>query len=164
MPCVHVHRRRRLERYRRSRGAHRGERQHSDVSIPRLYAARAQTLAVRVNAGWIHRPVFEICVADFVSVNCLREVVASIDQGKPRIIVHEADPEKGGGRLDELCNELDDTDHRDAIFSDDPLVITWYRLSEFQFQSHAAGTRTAAVGVTHLESDDRCSDPCATVW
>ena len=107
--------------------------------------------------------MFEICAADFVSVNCLREVVASIDQEKPRIIVHEADPDKGGGRLDELCNELQDTDHRDSIFSDDPLVITWYRLSEFQLQSHAAGTLTAAVGVTHLESNDRCSDPCATV-
>ena len=78
------------------------------------------------------------CATDFVSANCLREVVAAIEQRKPRIVVHEPDPAKGGGQLEELRNELINGEHRDAIFSNGTSVITWYRLTEFQLRSYAA--------------------------
>ena len=72
---------------------------------------------------------------DFVSANCLREVVATIKQRKPRILVHEADPAKGGAGLEELRNELKDTEHRKALFPEGHSVITWSRLADFQLQS-----------------------------
>ena len=71
-------------------------------------------------------------------MNCLREVVAAIEQGKPLIVVHEPDPAKGGGQLEELSSELIDDDHRKAIFSNGRSVIKWYRLTDFQLQSYAA--------------------------
>ena len=61
--------------------------------------------------------------------------MATIKQKKPRILVHEADPAKGGARLEELRNELKDTEHRDAIFPEGYNVITWTRLADFQLQS-----------------------------
>ena len=73
--------------------------------------------------------------ADFISANCLREVVAAIEQRKPRILVHEADPAKGGARLEELRNELKDADHREAIFPEGYSVIRWSRLADFQLQA-----------------------------
>ena len=79
-------------------------------------------------------------------MNCLREVVAAIEQKKPRIVVHEPDAAKGGGQLEELSNELINGDHRNAIFSNGKSVITWYRLTEFQLRSYATRVQTLAVG------------------
>ena len=71
----------------------------------------------------------------FVSANCLREVAAAVEEEKPLILVHEADPARGGAGLDELCSELEDTSLRNTIFADGRSVIQWYRLVEFQLQS-----------------------------
>ena len=70
-----------------------------------------------------------------MSANCLREVVAAIEQRKPRILVHEADPAKGGAGLEELRNELKSTDHRNAIFPEGFTTVKWSRLADFQLQS-----------------------------
>ena len=39
------------------------------------------------------------------STNCLREVRAAREMGKPLVLVHEADPDKGGCTLAELRSE-----------------------------------------------------------
>jgi hypothetical protein len=53
---------------------------------------------------------------DLLSRNCLREVDATLDQGKPYLFVHEADPDKGGAPLPELANELHNKMKRKLLF------------------------------------------------
>jgi len=70
----------------------------------------------------------------FKSKNCLREVVATIEQKKPYLFVQEADPAKGGGTLDMLKLELADEAHREALF-DGRRVTVWFRIQDFQVVS-----------------------------
>ena len=71
----------------------------------------------------------------FKSINCLREVQATVDKHTPFMLTHEADPSKGGGPLDEIKIELDAAALRDAVFSDGRCMTTWYRIAEFQLVS-----------------------------
>ena len=64
----------------------------------------------------------------FQSRNCLREVVATIDQGKPHIFAREADPAKGGAPLDALRLELRNEAHREALFGGQPRITVWHRI------------------------------------
>ena len=72
----------------------------------------------------------------FKSKNCLREARAAIDKDKPAMCTLEPDPEKGGGPLQKMKNEvLDNTRLHDAVFDAKRLVTAWYRIAEFQLIS-----------------------------
>ena len=67
----------------------------------------------------------------FGSRNCLKEIVASIEQGKPLVLVQEQQEDKGGGPLELLKAECRDDKMREAIF-DGRTPIAWHRISHFQ--------------------------------
>ena len=67
----------------------------------------------------------------FKARNCLREVVGTLEQKKPYLFVHEADPAKGGGTLEALRLELQNEAHREALF-DGRRVTVWHRIADFQ--------------------------------
>ena len=67
----------------------------------------------------------------FGSRNCLKEIVASIEQGKPLVLVHEQQEDKGGGPLEILKAECRDDQMREAIF-DGRTPIAWHRIYHFQ--------------------------------
>jgi hypothetical protein len=78
--------------------------------------------------------VFSIPVwTDFLSRNCLREVVATLEYAKKYLFVREADPAKGGAPLEELKKELKNDDHRRRLFDETPhRDNVWYRIGTFQ--------------------------------
>ena len=63
--------------------------------------------------------------------NCLREVRAAIELGKPLILVHEADPGKSGGTLQELRAECPEELEPDIFDTDWPMTV-WHRVKEYQ--------------------------------
>eukprot|EP00964_Phaeocystis_antarctica_P104175 scaffold69313_cov66-Phaeocystis_antarctica.AAC.5 len=67
----------------------------------------------------------------FGSRNCLKEIAASLEQGKPLVLVHEQQEDKGGGPLEVLKAECRDDQMRDAVF-DGRTPIAWHRISHFQ--------------------------------
>jgi len=67
----------------------------------------------------------------FGSRNCLKEIVASIEQGKPLVLVQEQQEDKGGGTLEILKAECRDDQMREAIFGG-RTPIAWHRISHFQ--------------------------------
>ena len=67
----------------------------------------------------------------FGSRNCLKEVVASIEQSKPLVLVQEQQEDKGGGPLEALKAECRDDQMREAIFFG-RTPIAWHRISHFQ--------------------------------
>ena len=67
----------------------------------------------------------------FGSRNCLKEINASIEQGKPLVLVQEQQEDKGGGPLDTLKAECRDDRMRETIF-DGRTPIVWHRISHFQ--------------------------------
>ena len=71
----------------------------------------------------------------FKSRNCLREVVATLEQSKPYLFVHEADPAKGGASLEVLKLELQDGAHRQALFDEHHRITVWHRIADFQMVS-----------------------------
>ena len=66
--------------------------------------------------------------------NCLRDVRAAIEMGKPLILVHEADPGKGGGTLQELRAECPEDLQADIFDKGWPMTV-WYRIKEYQIVS-----------------------------
>ena len=70
----------------------------------------------------------------FKSRNCLREVRASHEQQKPLVLVHEADPDKGGGTLAELRSECPE-ELQAAIFDAGWPMVVWHRIEDFQHVS-----------------------------
>ena len=68
------------------------------------------------------------------STNCLREVRAALEMGKPLVLVHEADPDKGGGTLAELRSECPE-ELRAAIFDAGWPMAVWHRIEAFQHVS-----------------------------
>jgi len=67
----------------------------------------------------------------FGSRNCLKEIVASLEQRKPLVLVQEQQEDKGGGTLEVLKAECRDDKMREAIF-DGRTPIAWHRISHFQ--------------------------------
>eukprot|EP00964_Phaeocystis_antarctica_P120966 scaffold84692_cov66-Phaeocystis_antarctica.AAC.5 len=67
----------------------------------------------------------------FGSRNCLKEVVASIEQSKPLVLVQEQQEDKGGGPLEALKAECRDDQMREAIFFGRTPIV-WHRISHFQ--------------------------------
>ena len=55
-------------------------------------------------------------MGDVTRSNCLKEIRATVDQRKPFVLVHEADPAKGGLKLEDCKNECPD-EIRDRIFT-----------------------------------------------
>ena len=70
----------------------------------------------------------------FKSRNCLCEVVGTLQQNKPYLFMHEADPAKGGAPLEELKLELENEEHRNALF-DGRRITVWHRIADFQLIS-----------------------------
>ena len=68
------------------------------------------------------------------STNCLREVRAALEMGKPLVLVHEADPDKGGGTLADLRAECPE-ELRAAIFDAGWPIVVWHRIEAFQHVS-----------------------------
>ena len=68
------------------------------------------------------------------STNCLREVRAALEMTKPLVLVHEADPDKGGGTLAELRSECPE-ELRAAIFDAGWPMAVWHRIEAFQHVS-----------------------------
>ena len=66
----------------------------------------------------------------FGSRNCLKEIVASLEQRKPLVLVREPQEDKGGGALEVLKAECRDDKMREAIF-DGRTPIAWHRISHF---------------------------------
>ena len=64
-----------------------------------------------------------------------------MDQRKAHTFVHESDAAKGGASLDELQNELSDSDLRQKLF-DGRSVTEWHRATDFQLVSYAIWDRT----------------------
>ena len=67
----------------------------------------------------------------FSSRNCLKEVVASLQQRKPHVLVHEQKQDKGGGPLEALKAECRNEEMREAIFTG-RTPIAWHRVFHFQ--------------------------------
>mmetsp|Transcript_25715 Transcript_25715/g.76648 ORF Transcript_25715/g.76648 Transcript_25715/m.76648 type:complete len:108 (-) Transcript_25715:211-534(-) len=83
------------------------------------YIQRSQVVVVFLSQGY------------FRSTNCLREVRAAIELGKPLILVHEADPGKSGGTLQELRAECPEELEPDIFDTDWPMTV-WHRVKEYQ--------------------------------
>ena len=71
----------------------------------------------------------------FSSRNCLREVVSTLEKRKRIVLVHEADPSKGGQPLEDQKLELANAAHRAAVFEPERRVTTWFRIADFQHVS-----------------------------
>lgn len=67
----------------------------------------------------------------FSSRNCLKEVMASLQQRKPHVLVHEQKQDKGGGPLEALKAECRNEEMREAIFTG-RTPIAWHRIFHFQ--------------------------------
>ena len=67
----------------------------------------------------------------FGSRNCLKEIVASLEQGKPLVLVQEQQEDKGGGPLEILKAECRNDEMREAVF-EGRTPIAWHRISHFQ--------------------------------
>jgi len=94
-----------------------------DVSELEYYVEKSASTQLFLSRGYLQ------------SRNCLREVDATLKKAKPYQFVHEADPEKGGGPLEELKEELDDEEQRKSLFESGHPVTTWHRIAEFQVVS-----------------------------
>ena len=70
----------------------------------------------------------------FKSKNWLRQIRAALDQGKPIVLVQEADPAKGGGTLAELRAECPE-ELQVAVFDARWKLVVWHRIHEFQLLS-----------------------------
>ena len=110
---------------RRLPGALRPDRR-GGASQRRLATRLATTLAARLATR-----LAPLLAARFGSRNCLREITASIEQGKPLVLVQEQQEDKGGGPLELLKAECRDDQMREAIF-DGRTPIAWHRISHFQ--------------------------------
>ena len=67
----------------------------------------------------------------FGSRNCLKEIMSSLEQGKPLVLVHEQQEDKGGGPLEALKAECRNDETREAVFSG-RTPIAWHRIFHFQ--------------------------------
>ena len=71
----------------------------------------------------------------FYSVNCNRELVATITSKLPVCLVHEADADKGGATLEALKEECR-PEYQEAVFNGPrPAPTIWHRVLEFQLTS-----------------------------
>ncbi|EOD04348.1 hypothetical protein EMIHUDRAFT_221124 [Emiliania huxleyi CCMP1516] len=86
------------------------------------YIRRSQVVLCFLSRGYLR------------STNCLREVRAALAMGKPLVLVHEADPDKGGGTLAELRSECPE-ELRAAIFDAGWPMAVWHRIEAFQHVS-----------------------------
>ncbi|EOD10874.1 hypothetical protein EMIHUDRAFT_215127 [Emiliania huxleyi CCMP1516] len=83
------------------------------------YIGRSQVVLCFLSRGYLR------------STNCLREIRAALEMGKPLVLVHEADPAKGGGTLAELRSECPE-ELRAAIFDAGWPMTVWHRIEAFQ--------------------------------
>ena len=117
-----------------------------DVSALERYVKESAVMLLFLSRGceccparrlWVATPSDAHCLelsapihafADLKSGACLREVVATLEQKKPYLFVHEADPAKGGASLPALQLELMDEAHRGQLFDGRPATV-WHRIA-----------------------------------
>ena len=113
----------------------------SKTSALESYISRSQVILIFLSRGYFKSKVLAcIPLCDRLpstspaapsAQNCLREVRAALSQGKPIILVQEADPDKGGGSLEALRSECPE-DLQPAIFDADWPLVVWMRIEDFQ--------------------------------
>ena len=86
------------------------------------YIGRSQVVLCFLSRGYLR------------SKNCLREVRAALTMGKPLVLVHEADPDRGGGTLAELRSECPEALQGEIFDAGWPMVV-WHRFEAFQHVS-----------------------------
>ena len=89
------------------------------VDLIESYLERSSTMLLFLSKGY------------FQSLNCLREVHATLCLQKHYLLVQEAYTEKGGAPIAELKLELQDKTFRDQVFDGRPVTV-WYRVSHLQ--------------------------------
>ena len=64
----------------------------------------------------------------------MKEFDFTLEYGKPIILVHEADPKKGGSTLSALRGDcqVSRPDKVGLVFTEDAQVVTWHRVAEYQ--------------------------------
>jgi hypothetical protein len=100
----------------------------------------------------------------FFSGNCKKEVAATLTNGNPIILLHEADLNRGGAPLAQLRDEDCPRDWHDRVFGTGAApreIITWFRLKDFQLVSlkmvvslmlrHQSGWRSGYSGGLSLD-------------
>ena len=92
----------------------------------------------------------------FLSRNCLREVAAVLDKGKPYLFVHESDEQKGGAPLAALRLELQRQVQREQLF-DGRRITEWHRASQFQMISLIEIAEGMLRETPSYQGDDRFS-------
>ena len=88
-----------------------------DIGALETYIGASQLIQLFCSAGY------------FKSRNCLREVRATLEQGKDVTLM--ADPEKGGAPLEVIKNEECPEELRGPVF-DERGIVNWYRIADFQ--------------------------------
>ena len=91
-----------------------------DIGALEAYIGASQLIQLFCSGGY------------FKSRNCLREVRATLEQGKDVTLM--ADPEKGGAPLEVIKNDECPDELRGPVF-DNRGVVLWYRIHDFQFVS-----------------------------
>ena len=73
----------------------------------------------------------------FFSINCKREVEATVAGSKPLVLVHETDEKKGGVPIEQLRSECGEATRSYVFGSEGALrtVIPWHRVASFQLVS-----------------------------
>jgi len=110
-----------------------------DIGDLEKYIERTDVIQIFLSKGY------------FGSRNCLREVSATLEKGRPYIFVQEIDAAKGGGSLEALKLELTDVDQRRRLF-DGRSATHWYRIQEFQVASKPRTKHQAHVCLVPLAS------------
>ena len=58
-----------------------------------------------------------------------------MDKAKPLMLTHEVEVAKGGGPLETIQSELDNQQLSDAVFPEERVITSWYRIADFQLIS-----------------------------
>ena len=88
-----------------------------DIGALEAYIGASQLIQLFCSGGY------------FKSRNCLREVRATLEQGKDVTLM--ADPDKGGAPLEVIKNEECPDELRGPVF-DERGIVRWYRIADFQ--------------------------------
>ena len=84
-----------------------------------MYIKQTQSVLIFLSKGY------------FFSVNCKKEVAATLDNGNPIMLLHETDPARGGAPIEQLQADCPDN-WRSDIFVPYRPIIPWLRVKDFK--------------------------------